>query len=177
MTTTVNAEAPAEVEAETDTQNEETVTDSAKRGRERDRDFSTVVERHKILAAFINEHSKLDPITPNQLKAVQLLSEDYRNSPEQVEARKKREAERQAEEAEFAGLDEDEKKELKAANRKAKQLAEVEARREELLAKARAIRESAEASGEDLASTVESETASGEQEPGKRRIGAGSRRK
>jgi hypothetical protein len=159
MTSTIDAPAGVEVEAE-----EAVTTESAKRGRKSDRDFSQgkVVQRHQDLADFINAHpayqaSGLPQITPEVVKAVQLLAEDFRNTPEQVEARKAREAERKQEEKEFQGLSADEKKELKAANRKAKQLAEVQERREALLAKAKAIREAAEASGEDL-SAVESES-------------------
>jgi hypothetical protein len=157
MTSTIDAPEGVEVEAE------ETVTvDSAKRGRKSDRDFTKVVQRHQDLADFINaseayQASGLPPITANVVKAVQLLAEDFRNTPEQEAARKAREAERKQEEAEYAGLSADEKKELKAANRKAKQLAEVQERRQALLDKAKAIREAAEASGEDL-SAVESES-------------------
>ena len=168
MTSTIEAPEGVEVEAE-----ESVTTESAKRGRKSDRDFTSVVQRHQELADFINAHpayqaSGLPQITPNVVKAVQLLAEDFRNTPEQVEARKARENERKQEEKEYAGLSAEEKKELKSANRKAKQLAEVQERRQALLDKARQIREAAEASGEDL-SAVDNSDSNSESEDKPRR--------
>jgi hypothetical protein len=151
-----------------------TVDESKKRGRNPDRDFTKTAQRHQDLADFINASdayaaSGLPPITANVIKAVQLLTEDFRNQPEQVEARKTREAERKAEEAQYAGLSAEEKKELRAADRRAKNLQDAVAKRDALLAKAKEIREAASASGADIASAVESE--SEDSEPEKQRRG------
>ena len=184
MTSTVDAPEGVDVD---ESEGTTTVDESKKRGRNPDRDFTKFVQRHQDLADFINAHEAfqaagLPEVTPNVVKVVQLLAEDFRNTPEQIAARKQREQERKNEEKEFQGLDPEEIKELKAANRKAKQLAEVQERRQALLDKARQIRESNEASGEDLEtasqadSETDSETESGASEPGKRGRGIRNRR-
>lgn len=168
MTSTIDAspEAPEETT---------TVEESKKRGRNPDRDFTKAAQRHQDLADFINAHpayvaSGLPPITPVVIKAVQLLTEDYRNTDEQKAARKAREEKRREEEKAFAGLSPEDVKDLKAANRKLESLEKAAEKRDAILARAAAAREAAEASGEDLAAVVESE--SDDSEPEKRgRIG------
>ena len=157
----------ASPEAQESTNEEATVTDSAKRGRERDRDFTKVSQRHEELAAFINAHSGLDPISANVVKAVQLLSVDYTNTDEAKASREAAKAARKEAEKQYAGLSDDEKKEIRAAERKMARLSELEARRQELLDKAKAAQESGEVPDE---SDSEAESVSGEVEPGKRGI-------
>ena len=163
---------PPEAEAPADA----TVTESAKRGRERDRDFTKYNSRHEALAKFINENSGLDPITPNVVKAVQLLADDFRNTDEAKAEREAVKAARAEAEKQYAGLSDEEKKELRSADRKLKSLAEIAARRDEILAKA--AEATAESDGQVSSDAeAEAEAASGEQEPGKRRIGARAGRK
>lgn len=166
MTSTIDASPEA-------TEETTTVEESKKRGRNADRDFTKVAERHQALADFINasdayQASGLPPITANVVKAVQLLTEDFRNQPEQVEARKLRETQRKEAEKQYAGLSKEDAKDLRAAERKVKSLEKAAALRDELLQKAQQIREAAEASGADIASAVEAESDS---EPEKQRRG------
>ena len=173
--TVIDTEAPV---VEVENEEESTVTES-KRGRNPDRDFSKFAQRHQDLADFINARSGLAPISPNIVKAVQLLSDDFRNTPEQVAARKDREEKRKAEDAEFAGLSPEEKKELRAANRRKKALEEVEERRKELLEKAKRIRESSDANGADVADAVNTAAEANAEDPdegARRRPGARTRR-
>ena len=168
MTSTM--EAPA-VEA-TD---ESTVTESsAKRGRERDRDFTKVSQRHEKLAEYINANSGLDPISANVVKAVQLLAADYSHTDEAQAEREAAKAAKAEAEKQYAGLSEEDKKELRKAERAAAKYADAVATRERLLALSAEARESSpDEESSDSDSDAEAEAASGEVEPGRRgrRIG------
>jgi hypothetical protein len=170
MTSTIDASP----EAPEDSNGETVVKESKRRGREADRDFTKVNARHEALAAFINERSGLEPITANVVKAVQLLTEDFRNTDEAKAEREERAAKAKAEREQYANLTDDEVKELRSLTRKAEKLRESEARRQELLNKGKVVatESNSEAESENTDSEPEveadSETASGEQEPGKR---------
>ena len=157
----------AESEQGTDEKNE-----SGETGRKRDRDFTKFREQHKELADFVNEHSDLAPVTPNQVKAILTLRSDFNNTPEQVAKREERKRELEEEKKKYEGMTDEQIKAAKAADRVEKQDAKMEARIQEARAKAQALREGKDASGTDLAAQVESEqTGAGDTEGGKRRIG------
>ena len=155
----------AESEQGTDEKNE-----SGETGRKRDRDFTKFKENHKELADFVNEHSGLDAVTPNQVKAILTLRADFNNTPEQVSKREQRKAELEAEKKKYEGMTDEQIKAAKAADRVEKQVTKMEARIQEARAKAQALREGKDASGADLAAQVEAEQ-NGSEEGGKRRIG------
>src|ERR1700754_2482579 len=87
------------------------------RGKSKDRDFSKVRVLHEELAAYINAHSGLDPITANQVKAVLYLRPDFNNSPEQATKREERKARKAEAEAKYAGMTDDQKKRAKQAEK------------------------------------------------------------
>lgn len=149
---------------------EPTTTDEKKR----ERDFSKFRPAHQELADFVNANSGLDPISPNQVKALLALRIDFNKLPEQIAKRVERKAEREAEKSKYAGLTPEQVKAQRAADRAERQAAKLEARVAEAKAKAEALRSSVTASGEDLAAAVEA--AQSEPEPtetgeSKRRIG------
>ena len=161
MTATLEDEQTSAVEAEENEDSDEST--------KRDRDFTKFRDLHKELADYVNANSGLDAVTPNQVKAILLLRTDFNNSPEQAEKKAERKAKREAEKQKYAGLTPDQIKQEKAAARADKQAATLQKRVEEAMAKAQRIREGKEASGEDLAATVNAEQ--GETETPKRRIG------
>lgn len=145
--------------------------------KKRERDFTKFRPSHQELADFVNMHSGLDPVTPNQVKAILALRIDFNNLPEQMEKRQARKMEREEQKRKFAGMNAEQIKAAKAADRAEKQAAKLEARVAEAKAKAEALRSSVTASGEDLAAAVEAAQATdmvdmtaGETQ-GKRRIG------
>jgi len=123
---------------------------------ERSRDFSTFRPAHKELADYVNAHSGLTPISPNQVKALLALRTDFNNSPEVKARREERKAQIAATKVQFAGMTEAQIKAEKAARRAEAQAARLQARVAEAQAKAEALRTAQAASGEDLASAVES---------------------
>lgn len=122
---------------------------------EKAHDFSKFRPMHEDLANYVNAHSGLDAVTPNQVKAILTLRAEYASTPEVKAAREARKAEREAEKQKFAGLTPEEIKAERAARRAEKQAEKLQARVAEALAKAQALRENKEATGEDIASAVE----------------------
>ena len=149
---------------------EEATTEVAREAAKRGRDFTKFRPSHQALADYVNAHSGLDPISPNQVKALLALRVDFNKLPEQVQERADRKAEREAARTKYAGMNAEQVKAAKAAERAERQAAKLEARVAEAKAKAEALRSSVTASGEDLAAAVEA--AQGDDESGeKRRIG------
>jgi hypothetical protein len=173
MTTIIDA--PDEIiapDVEDDGAPEESMTASEKKKRERD--FTKFRPAHEELAHYVNMHSGLDPITPNQVKALLALRIDFNNQDQQVSARAERKAMREAEKSKFDGMTPAQIKAQRAIDRAEKQTAKLEARVIEARAKAMSLRDASAASGEDLAMAVEQAQATPEMEPedtGKRRIG------
>jgi len=137
------------------------------------RDFTKFTEKHQELADYINAHpdylnAGLAPLTANQIKAAFTLRTEFNNTPEVKAARAARKAQLEEEKKQYAGLTAEEIKAEKAAKRAEAQAAKLQARVEEALKKAQAIREGKDASGEDVAAAVEA--AVGDDE-GKRKIG------
>lgn len=131
---------------------EETVTEKKKR----DRDFSKVRKLHTDLAAYVNEHSGLDPVSANQVKAILYLRPDFNNTPEQESERAVRAQKKAAEDARYAGLTDEQKKARKAADR-------ATATAEKMAARAKQAQDDADRllaqanSGEDIAGQVEAQ--------------------
>ena len=130
---------------------EENTTEAKKR----ERDFTKFRPSHQELADYVNMHSGLAPITPNQVKALLALRVDFNNLPEQIAKRDERKQQREAEKSKYAGMSPEQVKAQRAADRAEKQAAKLEARVAEAKAKAEALRSSVTASGEDLAAAVE----------------------
>ena len=139
----------------------------------RDRDFTKVRPLHTELAAFVNgnEHFKaagLPEVSPNQIKAVLYLRADYNNSPEREAERERKRAVAEAEKAKYAGLSDEQTKQVKAAQRKADSAAKMaerakaaQAEADELIAKARATNGGTSVADEVEAAQNGSETPSG----------------
>jgi hypothetical protein len=142
-------------------------------GKKRERDFTKFRPSHQELAEFVNANSGLDPITPNQVKALLALRIDFNNLPEQVAKRDERKTDREAAKTKYAGMNADQIKAAKAAERAERQATKLEARVVEAKAKAEALRSSVTASGEDLAAAVEAAQADSDADESgeKRRIG------
>lgn len=153
------------------------VSEQTTTGKKRERDFSKFRPAHQELADFVNANSGLDPITPNQVKALLALRIDFNNLPEQISQREVRKQEREAAKTKYAGMNAEQVKAAKAAERAERQATKLEARVAEAKAKAEALRSSVTASGEDLAAAVEaaqsdhSDQADTEPSEEKRRIG------
>lgn len=139
----------------------------------RERDFTKFRPAHQELADYVNANSGLDPITPNQVKALLALRVDFGKLPEQVERRAARKVEREQNKGRYSGLTPEQVKAAKAAERAERQAERLEARVAEAKAKAEALRTSATASGEDIAAAVETAQSESESEDSgeKRRIG------
>jgi hypothetical protein len=146
----------------------QTETTEGKRGRKRDLDFSKFRDNHQELADYINTHSGLEPITPNQVKALLTLKQDWAATPEQEAKRAEAKAARAAVKAKYDGLTPEQIKVEKAVDRANKQAEKLRLRLEEALAKAQRIREGTEATGEDLAVAVEAEQNGAEESSGRR---------
>lgn len=143
-------EAPAEQQADE-------VETEGKKKRGRTRDFTKSTEYYDNLAAFVNERSGLDPVSPLQVKATLALRADYANLPEQKEAREKAKAEREAEAKKYEGMTDEQKKAAKAADRAARQAEKLQEKLNATLAKAEQLKAAASGSGEDLQAIVEAE--------------------
>ena len=171
MTTIIDA--PDEIiapDVDDEQPNEDSMSASEKKKRERD--FSKFRPAHQELADYVNMHSGLDPISPNQVKALLALRIDFNNQDEQVSARAERKIQREAEKSKYEGMTPDQIKAQRAIDRAEKQTAKLEARVVEARAKAMSLRDATAASGEDLALAVEQAQATPEPEDnGKRRIG------
>lgn len=172
---TITIDAPAEIESDVDVE-ETTTEEQSSSTKKRERDFSKFRPSHQELADYVNQHSGLEPVTPNQVKAILALRVDFNNLPDQVSKREQRKMEREAARTRYDGMTPDQIKAAKAAERAERQAAKLEARVAEAKAKAEALRTSAAASGEDLAAVVEAAQAMPEAMPeaedkGKRRIG------
>jgi len=173
---TITFDAPDVETTEQEVVVEETTPEQTTEGKKRERDFTKFRPSHQELADFVNENSGLDPITPNQVKALLALRIDFNNLPEQIAKRDERKTEREAAKTKYSGMSPEQVKAAKAAERAERQAVKLEARVAEAKAKAEALRSSVTASGEDLAAAVEAAQAttpesdedSGE---GKRRIG------
>lgn len=162
---------------------EEIVTpdqDNTTEAKKRERDFTKFRPSHQELADYVNMHSGLDPITPNQVKALLSLRVDFNNLPEQIAKRDERKQQREAEKSKYAGMSPEQVKAQRAADRAEKQAEKLQARVAEARAKAEALRSSATASGEDLVAAVEAaqspmpemmEDSTAGDNQGKRRIG------
>lgn len=147
--------------------------ESSEEKRKRERDFSKVRKLHEDLSNFINANSGLEPVTPNQVKAVLYLRADFNQSPEQEAKRTQRKAAREAQNAKYEGMSEDQKKAHKAAERKREQAERLNRRAEEAKAEAEKLLDSANASGEDLAAVVNAAQGSvPEASTGKRGLGS-----
>jgi hypothetical protein len=130
--------------------------ETAEQKHKRERDFTKFTPKHQELADYINAHSGLNPVSPNQIKAVLVLRSDFTNTPEQIAKREQRKVELAAEKAKFAGMTDAQIKAEKAARRAEAQAQKFEARVAEARAKAEQLRSATAASGEDLAAAVES---------------------
>jgi len=140
-----------------DDDNDDEDSEGRGRGRTKDRDFTKFNKSHEELAAFVNEHSGLEAITPNQVKAVLLLRTDFNDTPEQQAKREEAKKRREAEAEKYKGMTKEEIAAEKAAARAEKQAAALQKRVQEALAKAQRIREGKDATGADLAAEVEAQ--------------------
>lgn len=149
---------------------ESTEESSGKRGRTADRDFTKHNDQHLELANYVNANSGLDAVTPFQVKAIQLLATDFRNSPEAIAARDERKKAREAEKKEFEGLDDDDVKAIKAARRATENAAKLQEKANAALERAKAVQTASEASGEDLEAAVNGaqEESAPKRRPGRR---------
>ena len=164
-------DAPTETTGD-DTGTESTETTENPTGRKREHDFSKFRDFHQEVADYVNAHSGLDPVTPNQVKAVLLLRTDFANTPEQVEARKRRQAEVEAEKQKYAGMTDEQIKAHKASKKAQEQAARFEAKAKEAMERAQKLAQESEGSGADLAAAVEAQqngAETPEAEPEKRR--------
>lgn len=162
---------------------ENETSESESESTSRGSDFSKIRPYHEELAAYINANSGLDPVTPNQVKAVLKLRTDYGNTDEAKAAREQRKAERAAEQAKYEGMTDEQKKNAKAANRAQAQADRLAAKAQEAIARAQQLRNAAAGSGEDLQAVVESnqngsdtESADPDEAEEPRRRGLGRRR-
>ncbi|AAN02124.1 gp70 [Mycobacterium phage Barnyard] len=121
----------------------------------RDRDFTKYRKLHEDLANYVNEHSGLDPITPNQVKAVLYLRPDFNNTPEQKAERDARKARKAEQAAKYKGLTDEQVKKVKAAERAQEQAQRMAARAAEAQAEAEALLAQSQSGGEDVAAQVE----------------------
>lgn len=135
----------------------------------RTRDFTKHSGLHVDLANYINEHSGIEPVTPNQVKAVLSLKTDFANTPEARLARETRKAEKEAEKSKYAGMTDDQIKAIKASRRAEAQAARLQAKAQAAMDRAKALAAEAEGSGEDLAAVFEAAGESENDEPRTRR--------
>ena len=135
---------------------EDEAADETVEQKKHERDFTKYRPAHQELADYVNARSGLDPISPNQVKALLALRTDFNNTPEIREQREARKIELAAEKAKFNGMTDAQIKAEKAARRADAQAKKLLERVAEAQAKAEALRNAQAASGEDLASAVES---------------------
>jgi putative NIF3 family GTP cyclohydrolase 1 type 2 len=151
----VTAVVEAEATETTDTATETKVPGT--RGRKPEsRDWTEVKQDHIDFANYINEHTNLD-ITPNQVKASFLLRAEWSNTPERAEAREalknanaeekaeraRKAEERKAEAAKYANETPEEKEARKERTKTEKAAERAQKRADELIAKAKELREQA----------------------------------
>ena len=158
-------------DTDTDVEGEATETEGGKRGRKSDRDFTKHNDLHQEIADYVNANSGLDDVTAFQVKAVQLLGADYRNTPENQATREAKKAARDLEKKEFEGLDDEDVKVIKASRRAAENAAKLQEKASAALERAKAVQQSSDASGEDLAAVVGSAQNGEEASTSKRRPG------
>ena len=144
--------------------------ESTEESKKKNRDFTKVSKLHEELAAFVNANSGLDPLTPNQVKAVLYLRADYNDSPEKVAAREARKVAQEAEKKKYEGMTEDQIKAHKAAEKAEQHAKNLEKRAKEAQEAAEKAKAAINASGEDLASVVAS-AQNATEEPQRRGIG------
>lgn len=123
------------------------------------RDFTKTRELHDELAAYVNEHSGLDPVSAAQIFAVTTLRGDFNKLPEQVAKREARKAELAAEAAKYEGLSPEQIKATKVADRAERSAALATQKAQEALEKAQRLRAQASGSAAELAAAVEAQTA------------------
>jgi hypothetical protein len=138
--------------------------------KKRDRDFSKFRPQHAELAEYVNLHSGLSPVTPQQVKAVLALRTDFNNTADQIAKREARKAALAADRTKYNGMTDEQIKAAKAADRVERQAAKLRKRLEEAVAKADAIRHGSEAGGTDLAAAVEAEQGGFDDDSAKRRF-------
>jgi hypothetical protein len=85
----------------------EGTSEAPKKRKRRAHDFTKFRDFHQEVADYVNARSGLDPVSPNQVKAVLLLRTDFANTPEQIAAREASKAALEAEKKRYAGLTED----------------------------------------------------------------------
>lgn len=139
------------------------------RGRRKERDFTKYRLRDEELANYVNEHSGLDPVTPNQIKAILALRLDWGNTPGQKELRDQRKIKREIDKSKYEGMSPEQITASKAADRAARQAAKLEEKAREAMEKAQHLAAAAAGSGEDLAAFVESQQSGGDDESTRRR--------
>lgn len=160
MTAVVEAEAPQ--------------TEKKDGRKERERDFTKYRESDESLATYINADAKVQEagitLTPNQVKAVLSLRTEWADTPERKAEREARKREREEEKKQFAGLTDEQIAAEKKARRAEKQAEKMQAKVQEALDRAAALREGKDLSGKDLAAAVEAAQNGSEPEGEKRRI-------
>lgn len=152
----VSVDSDEDTTGETDSTTDNDGDEEGKAGRKRDRDFTKFTTFHKELSEFVNANSGLESLTPNQVKAVIALRTDFNDTPEQEAKRAEAKRKREEEAKKYEGLTDEQKKAAKAAEKIDKQAASLEKRLAEARARAKAMREGKEATGEDLAAAVTS---------------------
>lgn len=153
---------------------QEPIVEAQSKRKRRERDFTKFNDLHQGLADYVNEHSGLDPITPNQVKALLTLRVDFAKLPAQIEQRNLRKAQRQAQKTKYDGMTPEQIKSAKAAERAERHAERLEARVAAAKAKVEELRQAATASGSDLAAAVEAaqhQAVEEENTSSKRRLG------
>lgn len=147
----------------------EGTSEAPKKRKRRAHDFTKFRDFHQEVADYVNARSGLDPMTPNQIKAVLLLRTDFANTPEQISAREANKAALEAEKKRYEGMSDDQIKKVKAAQKAAEQAERFQKRAQEQVELARKLAGEVEGSGTDLAAVVEAqqngETTAGTVEP------------
>jgi hypothetical protein len=155
---TVTDEAPP-LEGVEETPAETTAPESTDNGEDdskgKDRDFSKVRQLHIDLACYVNEHSGLEPISANQVKALLYLRGDFNDSPERQAARAAKKAQRDAEAKKYEGMSDDQIKRHKQASKAQEAAERADKRAKEAKERADKLLKEAEG-GEDIAGQVES---------------------
>lgn len=122
-------------------------TSAAEAKAAKDRDFTKVAQLHIELATYVNAHSGLDPISPNQVKALLYLRPEFNASPERAAERAERARRKAENDAKYAGLTAEQKKKVQAAERVKAQADRMAAKYAEAQAEADALMAAAKNSG------------------------------
>lgn len=120
----------------------------------RTRDFTKYRQVHADIAEYVNERSGLDPVTPNQIKAILAFRTEFGNTPEATAAREQRKAELAAEKAKYEGMSDEQIKASKAVKRAETAAEKLLAKANAAMEKAKQLADAASGSGEDLAAVV-----------------------